>query len=330
MSIDIDSETPIFIVGCPRSGTSMLRDLLRSHARLTFPPESYFIPPFYRAYGDPRDAAEARRLASRILQLRWVRSRQVPLEPESFADCRSFREVVCRLYEAWARQENKPRWGDKTPHYAAEIPLLAKLFPNAKFIHIYRDGRDVAMSWIRGRFGPCNIYTAARLWMWYVNHARRAGAALPCETYLEFSYEQLLQQPRQTMQQVCEFIGESYDDVVLRRNRLPPDPLNPFVIGQGLGEAIVSTNSAKWKTRMPVRDRVLFESVAGHLLQALGYETEGRVRSISLPERAAWRVHQQILWSAVRLRAMNAKAFGATLPQMLWAHARSLFRSATR
>jgi hypothetical protein len=330
MTSDIDSAAPIFVVGCPRSGTTMLRDLLRSHPRLTFPPESYFIPPFYRAYGDPRNAGEARRLARRILQLRWVRTRGVPLDAESFADCRSFREVVCRLYEAWARQENKLRWGDKTPHYAAEIPLLAKLFPGARILHIRRDGRDVAMSWIRGRFGPCNIYTAARLWMWYVNRARRAGAALPRETYLELSYEELVQQPREVMRRVCDFIGEPFDDAVLRRSGLPRDPLNPFAITHTMGAEIVSANCAKWKTQMPARDRVLFESVAGNLLETLGYETEGRVRSVSFPERAAWRVHQQFFWAAVRLRAMNSRAFSATGPQMAWASLRSLFRNVPR
>ena len=127
--MDIDSDSPIFIVGCPRSGTTLLRDLLRSHPHLTFPGESHFIPAFYRGYGDPRNAAEARRLAARILRTRWVRRWRLELEPDSFSDCRSFREILCRMYEAWARRANKPRWGDKTPQHAAEIPLLLTLFP---------------------------------------------------------------------------------------------------------------------------------------------------------------------------------------------------------
>jgi len=140
----VESGSPIFIVGCARSGTTLLRDLLRAHPRLTFPIESHFIPAFGKAYGDPRSAREAIRLARRILNFGWVRPWGLPLAPEDFADCRSYRQVVCRLFEAWARQENKPRWGDKTPRYVLWIPELVALFPGAKIIHIYRDGRDVA------------------------------------------------------------------------------------------------------------------------------------------------------------------------------------------
>ena len=290
--MEIQSTAPIFIVGCPRSGTTMLRDLLRSHPHLTFPGETHFIPAFYRGYGDPRDCAEARKLAAAILELRWVRAWNLRLEADSFADCRSFREVLCHLYEAWARREIKPRWGDKTPNYVTEIPLLAKLFPEARIIHIYRDGRDVAMSWVRARFTPQNMYTAARLWSSWVGAGRRTGAALPRGMYLEVRYEQLLAQPRETMQRVCEFVGEPFDEAILRlspimKNRRSHRVFNPFARKLPRPVEIVSSNCGKWKTRMPARDRVLFESVAGDLLQSLGYETEGRTRRITPAERLA-------------------------------------------
>jgi Sulfotransferase family len=67
------ADAPIFIVGCPRSGTNLLRDLLRSHPRLAFPGESHFIPEFYKGYGDPKNEREARRLGARILRVNWVR-----------------------------------------------------------------------------------------------------------------------------------------------------------------------------------------------------------------------------------------------------------------
>jgi len=329
VAIDSQSDAPIFIVGCPRSGTTLLRNLLRSHPHLTFPSESHFIPTFYRGYGDPRDAREARRLAARMLKLRWVRSLGLRLEAESFADCRSFREVLCRLYEAWARAENKPRWGDKTPLYVTEIPLLLKLFPGARIIHIYRDGRDVAQSWIQTGFLVQNMYTAARLWKSYVNSGRRAGAALPRDTYLEVRYERLLQEPRETMQQVCEFVGEAFDDAVLRPSVHGDNPhLNPFVRRHSPPAEIVSANYGKWKTRMPARDRVTFESVAGDLLETLDYETEGRIRRIFAAERLAWGLHQHFWWSAARLRMLHRKAFFSTFLRMTWASVRSHLRSA--
>src|SRR5262249_20192115 len=154
------SESPIFIVGCPRSGTALLRDLLRSHPRLSFPGESHFIPALYRGYGDPNNEREACALASRILESAWVKAWGLALEPSAFAGERSYAKIVSRIFEAWAEKERKPRWGDKTPRYVVEIPLLMKLFPDAKILHIIRDGRDVALSWISAGFGPRNVFTA--------------------------------------------------------------------------------------------------------------------------------------------------------------------------
>jgi len=312
----VESGSPIFIVGCARSGTTLLRDLLRAHPRLTFPIESHFIPAFGKAYGDPRSAREAIRLARRILNFGWVRPWGLPLAPEDFTDCRSYRQVVCRLFEAWARQENKPRWGDKTPRYVLWIPELVALFPGAKIIHIYRDGRDVALSWLAARFGPVNLYMAAGGWKRRVRRGRQAGAALPKSSYLEVQYEQLLQQPRHVMERVCAFIGEPFDEAVLRPSRLAA----PFRgTPPAFAAEIVSGNWAKWKTKMSQRDRILFESVAGDLLEELGYETEGRRRGMSALERGFWKAHHYAGRAVVRLASPSGPDSLRSVLQVWWA-----------
>jgi hypothetical protein len=298
------TEQPIFIVGCPRSGTSLLRDLLRSHPHLTFPNESHFISGFYRAYGDPRSDDEARILARRILDQHWIRSWGLELDPEAFADARSFREVVSRLFSEWARREGKPRWGDKTPHYVTDLPVLAELFPACRILHIHRDGRDVALSWLRTGMEPRNVYTAAKAWKERVTVGRRAGTALGPETYREVSFEALVTHPREVMMEVCEFVGESFTEEVLRPSllprlyrprwirRRPPRPPR---------EVIDPSHAGGWRDRMTPRQRVLFESVAGDLLADLGYPIEGRVRRVGPLERLAWSAHHGFLWVARRL-----------------------------
>jgi hypothetical protein len=87
------SDSPIFIVGCPRSGTNLLRDLLRSHPHLAFPDESHFIPEFYSGYGDPKNEHEARSLAARILNLHWVQAWRLELDLSLFANDRSYRRM---------------------------------------------------------------------------------------------------------------------------------------------------------------------------------------------------------------------------------------------
>lgn len=293
----VGTRAPIFIVGCPRSGTALLRNLLRAHPNLSFPGESHFIPRLYRGFGDPKNDADARRLATAILGVHWVQEWGLDVTPDDFADCRSYRAVVSRLFDTWARQEQKPRWGDKTPHYVTEIPTLLEIFPDAKILHIYRDGRDVALSWLRVRFEPRNVYQAARLWKRYVSVAREAGGALPPGTYLEVRYESVLTDTRATMERVCRFLGEPFSEAVLA-----PEPLNLDRGRKSKWTTIIASNAGGWKAAMAERDRVLFESVAGDLLRSLGYESRGPVRRISLSEKAYWHAHQWWRYATYRVR----------------------------
>ena len=302
-------------MGCPRSGTSLLRDLLRSHPHLAIPDESHFIPALYRAYGDPQDERAAVELAERILAMGWVKNWGLALQPSAFAGERSFAGIVARVYAAWAEKQGKPRWGDKTPRYLVHIPLLLKLFPAAKILHIYRDGRDVALSWLRYGIGPRNLFTAARMWSDMVRAGRRAGSALGPERYLEIRYEALLADPAAIMRQVCAFVGEPFTEAVLRPSVVPRKNANHtgnlFFIGKPRAPRprqteIVPAYAGRWKQAMPPADRILFESAAGDLLRELGYETEGRTRTIAAPERWMWQLHHRASWL---LRRLNRKDY---------------------
>ena len=273
----------MFIVGCARSGTTLLRDLLRSHPSLAFPDESNFVPLFYRAFGDPRTDREARRLGARILRLRWVRPWNVSLTPSSLIHCRSYARLVSELYEDVARRQDRPRWGDKTPNYALEIPTLLEIFPRAKVIHIYRDGRDVALSWRAIPLGPRDVVNAALRWKHRVTVGRRDGSRFP-SSYHEVRYEGLLSRPEETMKSVCAFIDEDYTEDVLRPTR-QENPTPPIASQT----EIVDGNWAKWKSAMTPDERARFEWAAGDLLCSLGYETEGIARRAPV-RRVAGRV----------------------------------------
>ncbi len=305
--------SPIFIVGCPRSGTQLLRNMLRSHPNLSFGGETHFIPKFYRAFGDPRNEREAERLASLILGLQWIRIWELPLKPESFSHSRSYANIVERIFQAWAQKENKPRWGDKTPQYVMNMPLLLELFPGARFIHIIRDGRDVAMSWQRRHFGPANIFTAAKKWKHFVITGQESAGNLPMDSYLEIRYEALLEQPGKVLKQVCLFIDELFHEEMLT-----PDPLildntpGERLFGKSrtstnlaLSRHIEASNTFKWKTQMHYSDQVIFESVAGDLLESLGYKTLGTRRNISGIEQKYWQLHHLASWW---MRGLNSRS----------------------
>ncbi len=288
------SDSPIFIVGHPRSGTGLVRDLLRSHPKVSIPSESHFIVRCYRAFGDPRSDPEARAIARRLLALRRVRAWGVALEPPEFNGCRSFPEIVDRIYGEVVRREGKHRWGDKTPQYLTEIPTLLRMFPGAKIVHVYRDGRDVALSTLRQPFGPSNLYTAAMSWRRDVGIARSDGRRAK-GSYAEIRYEDLLTDPRQTMRELCEFLQEPFTDAVLR-----PDHgarymwelrLYPHAIDSITAESeILSENHGKWRWSMDREKRALFESAAADRLAELDYEVEGLARRIGSGERIRWRI----------------------------------------
>jgi hypothetical protein len=326
----VQSESPIFIVGCPRSGTSLLRNLLRSHPHLTFPRESHFIPAFYRAYGNPRNSSEAIRLARRILGIHWIQDWNLNIEADALSGERTFAGMVSRLFAEYARTQHKERWGDKTPQYVTEIPTLREIFPASKIIHIYRDGRDVALSWLRVGFDPHNLFTAARLWRTYVSAGRIVGQNLPEAAYAEVRYETLLSQPEETMREVCAFVGEPYDPAVLRLDSLERMRWRRLIARRRAHNmisrvAIVGSNTNKWKEEMPVQDRILFESVAGDLLGELGYEIEGLTRPVHMLEELQWKAHHRFMSLLHRMNAIGNMRFLHTGIQFRWARIRSRF-----
>lgn len=322
---------PVFIVGASRSGTSLLRDLLRSHPSLAFPEESQFIPAFYRGHGHPRSARHARALARRVLALHWVRHGFSPTpDLETLAGARSYQEMISRLFEEVARGEGKPRWGDKTPRYTGEIPTLIELFPDAQVLHIYRDGRDVALSMLRRGYAQ-NLFTAATLWRRRVARARRDGRRFPTN-YAEVRYEDLLSHPEETMRAVCAFIGEPYTECVLRptRRSLAPPTGRPALIGRrpapGMASLteIAAANTGHWRS-MSIDDRALFESVAGDLLAELGYETEGLARDLPAARRAALLLEDKAKVALYKLNHRDKRVVTSLL--MLEARMRARLRS---
>jgi hypothetical protein len=324
---------PIFIVGCPRSGTTLLRNLLRSHPRLSFPRETHFIPQIYAAYVDPANEREARRLTDVLLQLRWVRRWKCDFDKSALAACRSYTGMIDELFQTWLRKEGKQRWGDKTPQNVLHMHTLAAIFPQARFIHVYRDGRDVARSLISSPFGPENWFTAASQWQSLVQAGRQAGAQLPEGMYTEVRYETLLNDLETTLRQVCEFLEEPFDPAILAQSVLPIEKrvhriaaLRPFSRGYNGQSIIVKDNVNKWKTNVTLKQRILFESVAGELLQELGYETEGHRKHIPPYARWGWKAHSRVMENLVKLNTETWEDLRATVVQMSKARIQARFR----
>lgn len=280
---------PVFIVGAPRSGTTLLRFMLSSHSRIYIPPESDFIPQlFLGRAGVTMSPAQAIRnieivLANRRFFREW---RDRPLDPKALVA--SLPELtpgafLTALYGSYASQYGAARWGDKSPIYTRYVGLLAQIFPGAQFVHLIRDGRDAALSVLAAypdRF-YVDIYYAARTWRDRVLAARRAGVALGRDRYLEVQYEELTTCPEDVLRRVCAFLGEEYEPSMCRQYELARQQLRPHGRHAPVRDP-VRRNSGRWRTQMPPVDLRVFATVAGGLLHELGYEpTEiGRTRPL--------------------------------------------------
>lgn len=272
MKVQHNDNTPVMIVGHGSSGTSILTRLMRDYLKIAFGTESQFIVHYYRRlrrYGDLADDGNLRRLIRDILGERWFqRSRKFGGFATSvdnvFGDVRerTYRGVLDAAFGQLAKHLGTTRWGDKTPEYTHDLPVIGELFPDAKYIHMVRDGRDVALS-VMGRYwGAKNVFTAAQEWKEAVGQVDAFLATMPDEKKLVITYEGMLSRPFETFARIVEFLG-----IENSNNRLLD------AIAEPLSADLMRSNYDKWRTRMSETQRVRFERIAGDTLSRHGYET---------------------------------------------------------
>lgn len=297
---------PIFIVGAPRSGTTLLQFRLRNHPRLSLPTgESHFLVPLYvhQASFQPLDNIDN---IQKVLELMLRKSREfletdlpgmrfvIPVLAQELLDnkCDSIPKIISWLFSKNAAGEGKARWGDKTPYYVLHIPKILDWFPDAQIIHIVRDGRDVALSLFERRhdFFVYNAYTAAVSWKRYVEAGHRIGSTLRPDQYLEIRYEDLIAEPEQILNTICAFLGEEYDPDMFKTSKPQNLGKTPLVHAP-----IKNDNREKWRTKMTPKQIQVFEAVAGSTLEDFGYNLASDSQGLSLPLKLAYAAHNRVL-----------------------------------
>ena len=280
-----------FVVGVGRSGTTLLRLILDAHPQLSLPPETGFLIPFLARGHGAMPGSREELLATVTGFHTWPDfgittgeyerglARIEPYDPA---------EGVRLFYRLYAARHGKALWGDKTPAYGPYLEGLHRLLPEARFVHIFRDGRDVALSLSQVWFAPARDAAGlGRFWEQRFTEIRRAGRRVP--HYLEVRYEDLVLAPRRTLEAICSFLDLPYhpaleahsqgaarrlaevadqrlpDGRIIRREtrlfqqRHAVSPLDASLIG-------------RFRREMTLRERRELEGVAGRLLFELGYE----------------------------------------------------------
>ena len=262
---------PVFIVGMNGSGTTMLLDCLGRHPLLYgFPLETRVMPNFLSSgaqQGDLENDDEFLKLFNQIRKLPVFQmvnqSTPVPLPDDWHGYFRQVSAIFNYIFLYFAHQQGKSRWCEKTPQHVQHLDLLAQHYPQARFIHIIRDGRDCASSFQRRwyRTPELTIYR----WRRVVDMGRRQGRALSGR-YMEVKYEDLTTTPEHWMREICDFLDVEFSPNVLVSRR--PQNKNRGVLGG------IEKNTGKWQSSFSVRQRRSLEKIAGQSFSELGYPVE--------------------------------------------------------
>ncbi|RNL87488.1 sulfotransferase family protein [Halostreptopolyspora alba] len=280
-------ERPIIVLGCPRSGTTLLQLMLHAHPRIAVPPETRFVTSVYwhrKRYGDLREPDNLRGLAEWIVRTKKTRFADLGLDAEETIDeivngPPTLGSALGTVFRRYARKFDKPRWGDKRPAYHHSIPQLARMFPDAQFVHLIRDGRDCVgslknMSWYRG-----DSYAAIATWAEAIDNGRAAARELGSGRFYELQYEQLIGDPEGELSALCGFLGEEFHPAMCE-----PHQVAGIAVPKrkkhhaNTHREITKANSGAWRERLEPWEISLCETVLGRRLKRNGYELSGAPR----------------------------------------------------
>ena len=272
---------PFFIIGSGRSGNTLLRSILSGNSDISIPPESYRIPFAIKKFHifNNRDWED---IVSQVLK--------------EFEDCKEFYTWEIDITDAQKRLENisdskrtlsnifdelfctytekhspgSKIWGDKTPMNTLYLDWIGTVFPRSKFIHIIRDGRDVASSYLKmERYDT--ILAAANRWINSIESAQSFGSKIK-ENYIEIRYEELVTKPEEVIKDTCDFLDIDYDSKMLDHTKQVKK------LGDtdkehhsNLSKPISSDSVGKWRNNLSESDQESITKLLHKHLQRLGY-----------------------------------------------------------
>lgn len=287
---------PLFIIGNPRSGTTLLRLMLNNHKEIVVPPECGFAVWFMNEFSDwgkvrgteywigefIKVLSSARKIETWGLDYEMLKKHLVEKAPQTYAEA-----VSCvYMYHGLCNSDIMPsRWGDKNNYYMDHLQEINMLYPHCKVLHIVRDGRDVACSYrkvnksdIKSKYAPqlpVGIREIAVEWSNNIRKVLSASEDMDDNRFYEISYENLVTQPQNTLREICQFIEEDYDDNMMsyyHRNRV--DEQEPLEFLQWKGKTLdppVNDRVGVYRRELTVDEIALYNEIAGPCLQRYNY-----------------------------------------------------------
>lgn len=268
-------ENAVFIMGCDRSGTTFFGSLLGAHSECIVTPESQFKIDSYsekeRISFDPKETFSKIKDTSRFHH--W--NANITFTDSEYEQIKDYPDLILDIVKKYnIEKQHKPTakiWIDHTPINIEYVDLLKSFYPNAKFLHIIRDGRGVAASYKNVIWGPKSMQNIANFWLKELAHGFAYEAKYP-ESVLSLRYEDLLLDTEATVKKVTDFIGIAYEEEMLNANGLIVPEFTKHqhkLVGQKADKSRIEA----WKNALSKREIELLEYRTKNMLQFLGYDT---------------------------------------------------------
>ena len=274
------SAKPVFIVGCPRSGTTLLYHMILSSGDFAGYP---FESDTFRILGPKFPDLVSRDHRMRLLEF-WLGSEygvgagldRSDIETRVLDECRTIGDFLRIVMEEICHKQGAHRWAEKTPDHALYIAEIKRFFPDALVVHIIRDGRDAALSLANfGRIRPfpwevgSNLLSFGVYWKWIVRKGCAAGRKIGRD-YYELHYEDLIEQPRETLERLGRFIDHelNYERILqagVGSVHKPDSSFGSKVATEGFNPV------GRWKRQYSPGDLANFEALVGDCLEEMGY-----------------------------------------------------------
>ena len=282
---------PIFLLGNNRSGTTLARMMLTSHPDIIIPPESHFFLWLYDRYKDWKPEHGLNFFIKDLMGCTkietWGMREELLTEFVRVRHPSCYRDLVSLVYQYYGVVVGKKakRWGDKNSLWPERFKAIDIVFPQAVFLHIVRDGRDVACSYLdlgkrefQSKYAPRlpqDIQEIARIWSRNVRMVRNFGNKLGDYRYYEFRYEDLLENPEQEMKLIFEFLHMEYNPDVLRYAIIAKDnnyePPAFLAWKEKVYQPIDKSNKGKYARLLSIHEITTFERIANSELSYYGY-----------------------------------------------------------
>lgn len=281
---------PIFIIGNPRSGTTLLRLILSAHPNIYIAQEGGFLLFLYEKYKN--FAGEKGKIINFVEDLMQTKKIEywgivkeeivnyiIKKQPKNYS------ELGTMVYKYYGEKKypGKKRWGDKNNYYLNYIDTINEIYPESKFIHIIRDGRDVAcsykdMSKIKNQKYapnlPNQIIEIAENWKNNIETINASFNKINKNRYIEIKYEDLVQNTRNTAKELCDFLNEAYDEDMLNYNKINLDrePEDYSSWKSLVGQEITTKRIKRWEKELTSEEIKMFEKISEKQLTKYNYE----------------------------------------------------------